>query len=131
MNPLVSVRESCQQVVAQATNVKVIASAIEEHASKIGDSIVGDFSKDVEWDAQGWHYSADVATLGPLTVQYIFVMDSLNFCFWPTEGFEYDTLALSLKAVLDNDRTALEAHKLANITEVTTFLTFCIIACIN
>lgn len=118
MNPLVSVRESCQQVVAQASNVKVIASAIEEHASKIGDSIVGDFSKDVEWDAQGWHYSADVATLGPLTVQYIFVMDSLNFCFWPTEGFEYDTLALSLKAVLDKDSTALEAAKLANITEV-------------
>lgn len=118
MNPLDSVRESCRRVVAQASNVQVIASAIEEHASKIGDSIVGDFSKDVEWDAQGWHYSADVPSLGPLTVQYIFVMDSLNFCFWPTEGFEYDTLALSLKAVLDNDQTALEAQKLANITEV-------------
>lgn len=118
MNPLDSVRESCRRVVAQASNVQVIVSAIEEHASKIGDSIVGDFSKDVEWDAQGWHYSADVPSLGPLTVQYIFVMDSLNFCFWPTEGFEYDTLALSLKAVLDNDQTALEAQKLANITEV-------------
>ena len=118
MNPLTSVRETCREVVAQATNVSIAISAIEEHASKIGDSMVGDFSKDVEWDAQGWHYSADVPTLGPLTVQYILVMDSLNFCFWPTAGFEYDTLALSLKAVLDNDSTALNADKLANITEV-------------
>ena len=125
MNPLNSVRETCREVVAQATNVSIVESAITEHASKIGDSIVGDFSKDVEWDAQGWHYNADVKTMGPLTVQYIFVMDSLNFCFWPSPGFEYDNLAMALKAVLDHDKTALEASKLATITEV--FLTFQII----
>lgn len=129
MNPLVSVRESCRDVVSQASNVSIVTSAIEEHASKIGDSIVGDFSKDVEWDAQGWHYSADVASLGPLTVQYIFVMDSLNFCFWPTPGFEYDTLALSLKAVLEKDETALEAQKLSTITEVISLILCRICGC--
>jgi hypothetical protein len=45
-------------------------------------------------------------------------MDALNFCFWPSPGFEYDTLAMSLKAVLEADETALNADKLATITEV-------------
>jgi hypothetical protein len=117
-NPLDSVRESCNDVVERATHVTIENSAIEAHAAKMEVSLVGDFKKEVEWDAHGWHFSADVSTMGPLTVQYIFVMDALNFCFWPSPGFEYDTLAMALKAVLEADNTALEAHKLAVITEV-------------
>lgn len=33
----------------------------------------------VEWDFEGIHYFDK----GPLTVQYLFVLDALNFCFWP------------------------------------------------
>lgn len=33
----------------------------------------------VEWDYEGIHYFDN----GPLTVQYLFVLDALNFCFWP------------------------------------------------
>ena len=33
----------------------------------------------VEWDFEGIHYFDN----GPLTVQYLFVLDALNFCFWP------------------------------------------------
>ena len=43
-------------------------------------------------------------------------MDSLNFCFWPTEGFEYEHLALGLKAVLEQDPTAFDAEKLIALT---------------
>lgn len=118
MNPLQSIRESCQRVLDQAENVTIDDSAITKYAAQMGDATIGDFRKEVEWDAQGWHYCADVHTLGPLTVQYIFVMDALNFCFWPSPGFEYDTLALSLKSVLEADNTALNAEKLATITEV-------------
>lgn len=113
-----SIRESCLRVVEQAEHVKISDSAIAKYAAQMGDATIGDFRKDVEWDAQGWHYCADVNSLGPLTVQYIFVMDALNFCFWPSPGFEYDTLALSLKSVLEADATALNADKLSNITEV-------------
>ena len=42
-------------------------------------------------DAEGWHYCKDVVDGGGLTCQYIFVMDALNFCFWPTPELEYDT----------------------------------------
>ena len=33
----------------------------------------------VEWDFEGIHYFDN----GPLTVQYLLVLDALNFCFWP------------------------------------------------
>jgi hypothetical protein len=35
-------------------------------------------------------------------LDYIFVLDSLNFCFWPST-WEYDNLANALKKVLDKD----------------------------
>ena len=73
----------------------------------------------VDWDASGIHYCEDVASLGPMTVQYICVLSALNFCFWPKPGFEYDTLAFSLKMVLEKDKEAFNACKLANITPET------------
>jgi hypothetical protein len=33
-------------------------------------------------------------------VQYLLVMDALNFCFWPQPGLEYEHLARGLKALL-------------------------------
>jgi hypothetical protein len=117
MNPLAAVRATCSQVVQHSKHVTIVDSAIEEHASKFGDSVVG-FGSEVEWDAQGWHYCKDVGEVGPLTVQFIFVMDALNFCFWPSPRFEYDTLAVSLKEVLEKDPSAFNADKLACMTEV-------------
>lgn len=37
----------------------------------------------VSWDFEGIHYFDS----GPLTVQYLFVLDTLNFCFWPGMPF--------------------------------------------
>jgi hypothetical protein len=34
---------------------------------------------------------------GPLTAQYLLVIDTLNFCFWPEGGLEYEHLARGLK----------------------------------
>lgn len=45
---------------------------------KVVDEIQGSIPK-VEWDFEGIHYFDN----GPLTVQYLFVLDALNFCFWP------------------------------------------------
>lgn len=42
------------------------------------ENIEGSIPK-VEWDFEGIHYFDN----GPLTVQYLFVLDALNFCFWP------------------------------------------------
>lgn len=45
---------------------------------KVVEDIEGSIPK-VEWDFEGIHYFDN----GPLTVQYLFVLDALNFCFWP------------------------------------------------
>lgn len=47
---------------------------IENFAERIKDSI-----PKVEWNFEGTHYFDN----GPLTVQYLLVLDALNFCFWP------------------------------------------------
>jgi Potential Queuosine, Q, salvage protein family len=45
---------------------------------KVVDSFKGNIPR-VEWNFEKIHYLDN----GPLTVQYIFVIDTLNFCFWP------------------------------------------------
>lgn len=51
---------------------------IESLAERIKDSV-----PKVEWDFEGIHFFDN----GPLTVQYLFVLDALNFCFWPGKCF--------------------------------------------
>ncbi len=119
LNPLVQVRQSCLTVTENLSQVKIVETAILSNAITLSQTKKETFANGVEWDASGWHYNGDVAQIGPLTVQYIFVMDAMNFCFWPsTTNFEYDELASSLKRVLDTGSTAFDADKLANISEV-------------
>lgn len=73
----------------------------------------------MQWDEAGWHYCADAATGGPLTCQYIFVLDALNFCFWCTKDYEYDTLATSLTRVLTADPHAFDAERLVAVDAAT------------
>ena len=101
----------------QATSVRIDDDCL----NKVADDLCKDalsFRDGVVWDSGGWHYAADVASFGPVTCQYIFVMDALNFCFWPSPGLEYDYLAVSLRKVLEADVTAFDAAKLAVMTEV-------------
>ena len=69
--------------------------------------------RELEWAACGWHFADD----GPLTAQYVFVLDSLNFCFWPVDGFEYEHLASSLRDVLTSNPQAFAAEALVGLTE--------------
>ena len=71
----------------------------------------------VAWDASGWHYCADASQQGPLTCQYVFVLDALNFCFWPSsQGLEYDIVAVALKEALEKDVEAFSAPRLATMS---------------
>ena len=100
LDPLVQIIETCSDVVKHAKHVTINNDAVQKIALELSTDVLT-FRKGVEWDAEGWHYSADAATYGPLTCQYIFVMDALNFCFWPTKDLEYDYLAISLRKVSD------------------------------
>ncbi|ETO23699.1 hypothetical protein RFI_13480 [Reticulomyxa filosa] len=73
--------------------------------------------ENIGWRKEEFHFFD--ATNERVTCQYILVLDTLNFCFWPLEKFEYDNLARSLKQVLVKDSTAFEAKKLMQVTEET------------
>lgn len=101
------VRETSAWVATHSSHVLVDSSGIE----KVVENIKGSIPK-VEWDYEGIHYFDN----GPLTVQYLFVLDALNFCFWPDKDLNYDHLASGLKAALQNDKSAFDADRLQKYT---------------
>ncbi|KAJ6803144.1 UPF0553 protein-like isoform X1 [Iris pallida] len=101
------VRTTSAWVASRSSHVKVDIQELENVVDKIHDSI-----PKVEWDFEGIHYFDN----GPLTVQYLLVLDALNFCFWPDDDLDYDHLASSLKAALENDQSAFDADRLQNYT---------------
>ncbi|KAK4346654.1 hypothetical protein RND71_032993 [Anisodus tanguticus] len=66
----------------------------------------------VEWNFKGIHYFDN----GPLTVQYLLVLDTLNFWFWPDEVMSYDHLASGLKVTLESDKSTFDADRLQKYT---------------
>lgn len=101
------VRASSAWVAARSSHVVVDSSGIEKAVEEIQDSI-----PKVKWDFEGIHYFDN----GPLTVQYLFVLDALNFCFWPDKDLSYDHLALGLKEALQNDKSVFDSDRLQKIT---------------
>ncbi|GAB2282700.1 hypothetical protein Dimus_017238 [Dionaea muscipula] len=101
------VRASCAWVASHSSHVLVDSSGIE----KVVESIEGSIPK-VEWDFEGIHYFDG----GPLTIQYLLVLDAINFCFWPDEELSYDHLALGLKKALKRDNSILDADRLQKYT---------------
>jgi hypothetical protein len=121
-NPCTLVRETTACVLSAAKHVSVSRDAVRRLASQwaeIGRKEL--FSEKVGWTGCGYHYSKDAQPAerapGPLTAQYVAVLDCLNFCFWPCPGMEYEHLALGLKAALEEDPRSLDGTRLAKITE--------------
>ncbi|KAJ8765771.1 hypothetical protein K2173_014893 [Erythroxylum novogranatense] len=101
------VRATAAWVAGQSSHVIVDSEGIEKVVETIGDKI-----PQIEWDFEGIHYFDG----GPLTVQYLLVLDALNFCFWPDEDLSYDHLASGLKAALKNDKSVFDADRLQKFT---------------
>ncbi|KAB5547889.1 hypothetical protein DKX38_011295 [Salix brachista] len=94
-------------VANSSSHVVVDSAGIE----KAVENIQGKIPK-IEWDFEGIHYFDN----GPLTVQYLFVLDTLNFCFWPDKKLSYDDLASGLKEALENDKSVFDADHLQKFT---------------
>ncbi len=92
IQPLEAVRESTARVMAAARHVRIDDGALQALARELLPRLLPSGSSGAEggegvaWDAEGWHYNADAAADGPLTAQYVLVLDALNWCFWPTPG---------------------------------------------
>jgi len=113
--PTALVRTSAAWIMSRAEHVTVDMEKLKELAG-ICLGYLGD-SEDKAWDDEGLHYTADAADNGPLTAQFLFVVDAINFCFWPCPQLEYAELVGALKAQLEKDPAALDADRLAQLRE--------------
>lgn len=100
------VRASSAWVASRSSHVIVDSLGIEKVVETI-NSI-----PQVKWDFEGIHFFDN----GPLSVQYLFVLDALNFCFWPDADLSYDHLASGLKEALQKDKSAFNADRLQKYT---------------
>ncbi len=112
MNPLNAVRETTAWVMSQATHVSLDESAVVRQADVLAPKLKSPAFR--EWDTHH-HYTDN----SPLTAQYLLVLDALNFCFWPDSAWSYNALALALKRVLEADRKAFQAERLAHLSAET------------
>ncbi|OQR96122.1 hypothetical protein THRCLA_07366 [Thraustotheca clavata] len=122
MDPTTYVRESTKRVASQAEHVKINAQGIASLADKLEQVYLGQkdtIHDQIAWDFGDVHYFDDAKENGPLTCQYVFVLDALNFCFWPTPDMEYEHLARGLKHALKADPSVFNADRLANVDEPT------------
>ncbi|GKB28956.1 queuosine salvage protein-like protein, partial [Tanacetum coccineum] len=106
--PMEEVRSTSAWVASHASHVTIDSEVgLEKVVSSVENSI-----PKVEWNYEGIHYFDN----GPLTIQYLFVLDALNFCFWPDKDLNYDDLASGLKAALENDKSVFDADRLQKYT---------------
>ncbi|XP_073266640.1 uncharacterized protein [Populus alba] len=82
------VKATAAFVANRSSHVVVDSAGLEKVVENIQDKI-----PKIEWDFEGIHYFDS----GPLTVQYLFVLDTLNFCFWPDKNLNYDDFGFGLK----------------------------------
>lgn len=104
------VLESARWVVKQAEHVALDEEALRASARELAQQSLG-----FVWD--GIHFRDGTAR----TVQYLFVLDSLNFCFWPEPRWRYRghdgyiALAMALTEAVGRETPILEAAFLAQI----------------
>ena len=117
---LAAVRESAAWVCAEARHVKLNAEAVAALAGEVAAQakdhpvLEGGAEGGVGWGEEIHFVSGSEAAV----VQYLFVVDALNFCFWPSEGgWEYEDLSTALKRALEEDAEVLSADRLAHMSE--------------
>ena len=106
---MASVRKTCEEVLLKASHVAVNESALHRVCEDLKNT---EFLPE-SWSSFPYHY------LGKNQIDYIFALDALNYCFWPTEGLEYEHLAANLKEIMQSDPFALSPQALASFTSET------------
>jgi hypothetical protein len=111
VSPTPGVLESCLAVVERAGQVRIEPSALAALAARLASR---PFERPV-W-RQPPHWWDD----GPATAQYVFVLDTLNFCFWgePKWRLEHQSetldgywaLAASLRRAIERGDPLLDPH---------------------
>jgi hypothetical protein len=97
MNKCAIVKLSCSKVVQKAHFIKINSEKLSILAEELGKTPL----KYQPFDEFECHLSSKEKSLDSI-IDYIFILDSLNFCFWRS-NWEYDNLASSLKILYEKD----------------------------
>eukprot|EP01016_Furgasonia_blochmanni_P025180 TRINITY_DN2711_c0_g1_i5.p1 TRINITY_DN2711_c0_g1~~TRINITY_DN2711_c0_g1_i5.p1 ORF type:complete len:322 (+),score=59.18 TRINITY_DN2711_c0_g1_i5:69-1034(+) len=108
------VRDTCSKVASKAKHVHLNEDALETYAQELLSK--PDSLKYVGWGENPFHKFADKKE--EMLVDYVFVLDTLNFCFWP-HWWEYEQLANSLKELIEKDNECFQPKNLLKLTRQT------------
>lgn len=111
-NPCTYVKETSYRVLSKSKHVRLNSEATKKFVEDLFKGI----KEKIEfppWSES--HFKADSVNLETL-IRYIFVIDTLNYCFWPNPPFEYFDLAKNLHNTLVKNPKIFEVDSLVSIT---------------
>ena len=110
-NPCTYVKESTLRIIPQMEHVKIDEESLKIFVSNlIKDKNALKYPK---WSET--HFDATSVPLETL-LRYLFVIDTLNYCFWPNKDYEYYSLAKNLYNTLKEKKDFFEIDNLVNMT---------------
>lgn len=113
-NPCQLVRDTCASVLENSTSPLVVIDV--DSINRLAQQAPLDQLCSPKAFDHDIHYVGDPE----LTVQYLLCVDTLNFCFWPTDGaLEYDHLARGIKNSVLHDPHCIDADALSTANEQT------------
>lgn len=108
------VRHSALAIVRVARDVSIARGALDVFAQKLAAQC----PEPPNWDEHDVHYADDASGSGSVTAAYVMVLDTLNWCFWPSaSSLEYNDLAGCLRDECRRDPDAFSAARLQSVTE--------------
>ena len=97
MNKCEIVKKTCSKVIQKAKFIKLNLEKLDILAKELATTPI----KYQTFDEYECHVSSKDKSIDSI-IDYIFILDSLNFCFWRSD-WEYDNLALSLKKLFEKN----------------------------
>src|SRR5574343_1484988 len=97
------VRATCQKVIETSSHVKINSDALQNLSQTYTQ-------EPLPWSSFEFHYT------GVNLIDYIFALDSLNFCFWPHASYDYGDLAQNLKSIISSNPSGLSPSSLSNFS---------------
>ena len=96
-----SVRDTCRKYCNEQG--KDFVTIHQEKMSSLADKILE--ALQIDWDEENWHYNppADRNDGKERLAMYILALDAINFCFWPTERYEYEQISTTLTKMAEYD----------------------------
>ena len=110
-NPCTYVKESTLKIIPLMKHVKIDKDNLDKFVNEL-------LTNENALKYPKWSESHFDATSVPLEIllRYIFVIDTLNYCFWPNEGFEYYSLAKNLYDTLIKNKNFFDIDNLVKVT---------------